>query len=248
MDFANKKILLAGIGGIGKAVADILGKEGASLYVIDIDQSKMEEAQQNNTAIKHCVACDFADIYSIEGIIKDLLLVSGRFDGFVFCSGITASRPFKMAKYDSILNVMNVNFFSFVEIVRCITKKDCCTPGMSIVGISSVGAYLGNASQTAYCASKAAMNGAVRSIAIELAQRNIRINTIAPGTTDTPMFRLAEKDFGSDSEAFSRRLHRQYLGLCQPEDIANAVVFLLSDMSKMISGSCLCVDGGKLTS
>ncbi len=92
------------------------------------------------------------------------------------------------------------------------------------------------------------MNGAVRSIAKELAPKGIRINTIAPGTTDTPMFRAAEKDFGKDSNAFNERLGRQYLGLCQPEDIANSVAFLLSGMSRMITGSCLGVDGGKLTS
>ena len=119
---------------------------------------------------------------------------------------------------------------------------------LSIVGISSVGAYLGNSSQPAYCASKAAMNGAVRSIAIELAPKGIRVNTVAPGTTDTPMFKNAKDDIGVDSEVFQRRLDRQYLGICQAEDIANAVVFLLSSMSRMISGSCLAVDGGKLTS
>ena len=248
MDFSGKTILLAGIGGIGAAVAELLGQQGASLYVVDIDAEKLENAKLCNNAIKHCAVCDFSDINSIEGTVKELQKVSGSLDGFVFCSGITASRPFKLAKYDSMLNVMNVNFFSFVEIVRCVTKKGNYNSNMSIVGISSVGAFLGNASQTAYCASKAAMNGAVRSIAIELASKSIRINTIAPGTTDTPMFRIAEKEFGSDSEAFNRRLQRQYLGLCQPEDIANAVAFLLSDMSRMITGCCLGVDGGKLTS
>lgn len=248
LDFSNKTILLAGIGGIGVATADLLGQLGAEIYVIDIDDNKMKEAQLSNKSIKQSFVCDFSDVKSIENIISEVTKVSGALDGFVFCSGITASRPFKMAKYETMLNVMNINFFSFVEIVRCITKKGCFNKGLSIVGISSVGALLGNASQTAYCASKAAMNGAVRSIAIELAQKDVRINTIAPGTTDTPMFRMAETDFGQDSDAFNRRLQRQYLGLCQPNDIANSIVFLLSEMSKMISGSCLCVDGGKLTS
>ena len=118
---------------------------------------------------------------------------------------------------------------------------------MSIVGISSVAAILGNPAQTAYAASKAAMNGATRCMAKELSNKGIRVNTIAPGTTDTPMFRRAEAAYG-DSEVFTSRIDRQYLGLCQPIDIANSVAFLLSDMSKMISGSCLGVDGGKLSS
>lgn len=248
LEFTNKKILLAGIGGIGYAVAELLGRLGSELYILDIDTEKMTTAQQSLSFIKYCGKCNFSDVNSIEGTIKDVLAVSGPIDGFVFCSGITSSRPFKMAKYEAMLNVMNINFFSFVEIVRCITKKGCYADNLSIVGLSSVGAILGNPSQTAYCASKAAMNGAVRSIAKELAPKSIRINTIAPGTTDTPMFREAEKNFGSDSSAFANRLERQYLGLCKPEDIANSVAFLLSNMSRMITGSCLGVDGGKLTS
>ncbi len=247
-DFQDKKFLIAGIGGIGYSIANLLGQLNAELFVIDIDTEKMEYAKNNISSIKQCVCCDFSNVENIEDTINNLLIKSGTLDGFVFCSGITASRPFKMLKYKDIINVMNINFFSFVEIVRCITKKGCYNSGMSIVGISSVGAYLGNSSQTAYCASKAAMNGAVRSIAIELAPKGIRVNTVAPGTTDTPMFKNAKDDIGVDSEVFQRRLDRQYLGICQAEDIANAVVFLLSSMSRMISGSCLAVDGGKLTS
>lgn len=248
LDFSRKKILLAGIGGIGIAIAKQLGELGAEIFVIDIDENKILAAQNENPSIQNYSVCDLSDISSIESLISDTVKNFGAFDGFVFTSGITDSRPFKMAKYNAMLNVMNVNFFSFVEIVRCITKKGNYNPGLSIIGISSVGAILGNPSQTAYCASKAAMNGAVRSIAKELAPKQIRVNTVAPGTTDTPMFREAEKSFGTDSDAFASRLQRQYLGLCQPEDIANSVVFLLSDMSRMITGSCLSIDGGKLTS
>ena len=247
-DFSNKKILIAGVGGIGSAVVSLLASLNAELYLLDIDVDKCNKLTLDYKNVKGYLGCDFSNVNGIEIKIDEIIAQAGPLDGFVFCSGITASRPFKMAKYDAMLNVMNINFFSFVEIVRCITKKKNCNIGMSIVGLSSVGAILGNPSQTAYCASKAAMNGAVRSIAKELAPKGIRINTIAPGTTDTPMFRAAEKDFGKDSNAFNERLGRQYLGLCQPEDIANSVAFLLSGMSRMITGSCLGVDGGKLTS
>jgi NAD(P)-dependent dehydrogenase (short-subunit alcohol dehydrogenase family) len=192
--------------------------------------------------------CDFSKVAEIEEKINGVVKENGAFDGLVFCVGIDASRPFKMCKYDYMLKAMNINFFSFIELLRAITKKgnyNRC--GLSVVGISSVGAYLGNPSQTAYTASKAAMNGAVRSIAKELYSKGVRINTIAPGTTDTKMFREAESAL-SDSDGFKSRLDRQYMGLCKPSDIANGILFLLSDMSKMISGSCLNIDGGKLTS
>lgn len=96
-------------------------------------------------------------------------------------------------------------------------------------------------------ASKAAMNSAVRCIAKELAPRNIRINTVAPGVTDTPLWQECLKVNGG-SEEYKQILRRQYLGICQPEDIANTVVYLMSDLSKMVTGSCISVDGGKLSS
>lgn len=91
------------------------------------------------------------------------------------------------------------------------------------------------------------MNAAVRCMAKELAPKNIRVNTVAPGVTDTPMMRAAE-EYGAGSEAFKQISLRQYLGPCDPSDIANAVVFLLSDLSRKITGTCVPVDGGKLTS
>lgn len=80
-----------------------------------------------------------------------------------------------------------------------------------------------------------------------ISSKNIRINTVAPGVTDTPMARASE-DYGSESEEYKSILQRQYLGICSPNDITNAVVFLLSNMSNKITGSCLSVDGGKLSS
>ena len=160
-DFSKKKILIAGVGGIGSAVVSLLASLNAELYLLDIDVDKCNKLTLDYKNVKGYLGCDFSNVNGIEIKIDEIIAQAGPLDGFVFCSGITASRPFKMAKYDAMLNVMNINFFSFVEIVRCITKKKNYNIGMSIVGLSSVGAILGNPSQTAYCASKAAMNGAV---------------------------------------------------------------------------------------
>ena len=248
LDFSDKKIILAGVGGIGLETASLLSKQGAKLILVDIDSSALAKA--SNTLGNSCVGiyvCDFSEVTSITPLVKRIVKEIGPIDGFVFCVGITESRPIKTANYDSMKRVMDINFFSYVEFIRNLTSKGNYNEGMSIVGISSVGAILGNPAQTAYAASKAAMNGATRCMAKELSAKGIRVNTIAPGTTDTPMFRQAEANHG-DAAAFKSRLDRQYLGLCQPIDIANGVVFLLSDMAKMISGSCLGVDGGKLSS
>ena len=157
-------------------------------------------------------------------------------------------RPIKMSKYEFMKKVMDINYFSFVELIRCISGKNCYgSDGCTVVGISALGAYLGNSTKTAYCASKAAMNSAVRCLAKELAPKGFRINTVAPGVTYTPMARAAE-DYGSASEEHKSILQRQYLGVCQPEDIADSVVYLMSNLAKKVAGSCIAVDGGKLSS
>lgn len=248
LNFSGKQILLTGIGGIGEEVVTTLSSLGASLILIDIDEEKLSKISSNTQNVKRTYVCNLGDVESIEPLIKTVVNENGAFDGFVFCTGIGGTKPFKHASYQSMIQVMNINFFSFIEILRCLTKKGNYNNKLNAVALSSVGGILGNPGQTAYCASKAAMNGAVRAIAKEMAPKNVRVNTIAPGTVETPMFRDAEASFGVGSAAFASRLERQYLGLCEPSDIANAVVFLLSDMSRMITGSCLGVDGGKLTS
>lgn len=249
IDFTGKIYLVSGAGGIGAETAKLLNDFGASVILLDISEDNLGNtlASLKGDGNK-AYYCDFSDVEGIEAVIKKIVEENGAVDGFVHCVGIGAVRPFKMTKYDFMLKVMNINFFSFVEIVRCLAAKGRYNPeGMNIVGISALGAYLGNSTKTAYCSSKGAMNAAVRCMAKELAPKKIRVNTVAPGVTDTPMARAAE-DYGSDSEEHKMILARQYMGICQPVDIANTVAFLLSDMSKMITGGCIAVDGGKLTS
>ena len=113
-DFSNKKILIAGVGGIGSAVVSLLASLNAELYLLDIDVDKCNKLTLDYKNVKGYLGCDFSNVNGIEIKIDEIIAQAGPLDGFVFCSGITASRPFKMAKYDAMLNVMNINFFSFV--------------------------------------------------------------------------------------------------------------------------------------
>lgn len=248
MDFTGKKIVLAGSGGIGSATAELLASMGARMVLLDVSEDNLKDTIGKLSGEGHAYyVSDFSVIESIESLITQVVKEQGPVDGYVHCTGVGSVRPLKMSKYDFMLRVMNINFFSFVEVVRCLTKKGAYNPGMNIVGISAVGAYIGNSTKTAYCASKAAMNGAVRCMAKELSSKGIRMNTVAPGATDTAMAREAAvyRD-GTEGQRINEL--RQYLGICQPEDIADAVAYLMSDMSRMITGTCLAVDGGELTS
>ena len=248
MDFSGKTIVLAGAGGIGAATAELLASFGARMILLDVVEEKLKEVFASLPGDGHAYyVCDFSAVESIEPLLTQMIQAQGPVDGYVHTTGIGAVRPLKMSKYDFMLRVMNINFFSFVEVVRCLTKKGSYNPGMNIVGISAVGAFIGNSTKTAYCASKSAMNSAVRCLAKELAPKGIRLNTVAPGATDTPMAKEAA-DYRDGTDEQKINAMRQYLGTCQPQDIAYAIAFLLSDMSRMITGTCLPVDGGKLSS
>lgn len=248
IDFTDKTFLVAGAGGIGAATATALNRHGAKIIVIDINESSLSKLIGCLKGENASYICDFSDIESIEPLVKKIVKEHGVVDGLAFCAGIGTVRPIKMCRYDFMKKVMDINFFSFVELIRCISAKGCHnSEHTAVVGISALGAFLGNSTKTAYCASKAAMNSAVRCLAKELAPKGFCINTVAPGVTDTPMAKAAE-EYAQDSDTFKAIAERQYLGICQPEDIADAVVFLMSNKSRMITGSCLPVDGGKLSS
>ena len=249
IDFTGKTFIVSGIGGIGAETTKLLDSWGAKIILMDIDEKNIIRTKELLSGDKHLgYVCDFSNVGGIETVVRKIITEHGPVDGFVHCVGVGAVRPLKMSKYDFMLWVMNINYFSFVEVVRCLSIKGNFNPeGMNVVGISALGAFLGNSTKTAYCASKGAMNAAGRCLAKELAPKNIRVNTVAPGVTNTLMATNFEQ-MGIESEEIKAIKSRQYLGICEPVDIANAIAFLLSDLSRMITGSCISVDGGKLTS
>lgn len=249
LDFEGKTfVLVGGGGGIGRATAIALSRHNARLILLDIAENALKETCKSLSGDGHkYYICNLAQVESIEPLFKTIVANEGAVDGLIYCAGIGAVRPLHLCKYDYMLNIMNINFFSFVEVARCLTKRGAYNEGMNIVGVSAIGAYLGNATKTGYCASKAAMNSAVRCMAKELSSKGIRVNTVAPGVTNTAMA-ASFNNLGIESDESRSILDRQYLGACEPEDIANSIIFLMSKLSRKITGSCISVDGGKLSS
>ena len=185
----------------------------------------------------------------IEATIKEIVQINGPFDGYVQCAGISKDLPLNSGKFEKIHELMLTNFYSFYELVRVISRKGRYNPGLSIVGVSSTASECGVPSNTAYSASKAAMNGSMRSMARELSAKGIRVNTVLPGPTNTEMYReyLAMKAEVHSQEQVSSAVARNYLGVNEPEDVANAIAFLLSPVSRMITGIELPVDAGYMS-
>ena len=250
MSLNGKTIIVSGASsGIGRAIAIQVSKQGAKVILLARNEEKLQETLNCMVGKGHkSYSFDLSNLDEIEPFIKQLIKDHGSVDGYVHSAGVGSTRPLHMLKPSKLQEVMNVNFNSFVEIVRCLAKRSNLNEKASIVGISSVAGQEGNQSKTAYCASKAAMDAAVRCIAKELSSRQIRANTIAPGLADTDMFQQFINNSGADSEDARNVLSRQYLGVVPPEEIAFMVAFLLSNASSHITGTTIAIDSGRLSS
>jgi NAD(P)-dependent dehydrogenase (short-subunit alcohol dehydrogenase family) len=144
-----------------------------------------------------------------------------------------------------IEEVFKVNCFSFLELMKHYSKAKNRSEKFSAVVISSVSAFAGWSGGSVYCASKGALSAAVRSLAIELAPKGVRVNAICPSNVKTPLYDAGAAEINGE-EALNSLLSRQVLGLGMPDQIAEVAAFLLSDASSFITGVNLPVDGGYL--
>ena len=232
--------------GIGRKTAITLSRVGAKLILMARREEQLGEALAELEGGEHAAYCvDFSKLNSIESYVETAVKEHGILDGLVYSAGITMDLPLRMFSAEKLEQVFRVNFFGFAECVRQTTKKGRFRPGMRIVGVSSVASLIGKKADMGYSASKGAMNAAIRSMAIELAEKDICINAVAPGMTATKMYKDYIAQNGVDSNANLSILKRQYLGIGDPQDIANVIAFLISPAARFITGITLPVDGGR---
>lgn len=248
VDLSDKMILITGASsGIGKIVAIQLSKLGAKLVLVARNEDRLKETFSLLEGEGHSIYLyDLNEIDGISNLVDEMVRNIGRFDGLVHCAGIVELRPLKQTNYIALEKTMKINFYCFIELVRCITKKSNYNKGASIVAISSTASKIGDDSKLSYSASKAALDASVRCMAHELSKKGVRVNTVMPAGVDTEMFTSYTSSF-SESEHVREKLNRQYLGLVKPIEIANLVAFLESDATEHITGSAVAIDGGYLS-
>ena len=160
--------------------------------------------------------------------------------GLVHCAGISSRKPLNVLTKEGFSKVMDVNFYAFVELVRQACKKKHFAEGGSVVVMSSISSIRGYKAKTEYCVSKAAVDAFVRCMALELADRRVRINSVMAAAVNTPMAQKAHKMNASvGASEFSAPL-----GLTEPFEVANTIIFLLSDATRTITGTSILIDGG----
>ena len=246
LNFQDKHILVDGAGmGMGRETAIQLSKLGAKVSLIDLDNNALQETLSLMTGDSHqAVTCNLGELSAIEGVVKGIVEKNGAIDGFVHCVGLRCKRPLKLVTPEVWQGVFNANLGSFFELLRQITRKRNFNPGLSVVAISSMSAKTGGAGISVYASSKAAIDGAIRSLALELASKKIRINSVMPGQINTPAYAQYLATVGGVDKV----MERQYLGLGEAEDVVNMILFLLSERSRMITGAAIPLDGGYMTS
>lgn len=249
VDLSEKRILVIGASsGIGKQTAITLSQVGAKLSLVARNEEKLKAALSDLEGDGHdYFVYNVSDVSTIEALIKEIVAKDGPLDGLVYTAGVGTAIPLMQSKPEKVLDTFNVNFFGFFEVVRQISRKGRFNPGMRIVGVSSSASLRGDKSKAIYSSSKAAMDSAVRCMAKELAERSICINTVAPSMTATELYNHYLEKYGEDSETNKDLLSRQYLGIAQPQDIANAIAFLISPAARFITGITMPVDGGYTT-
>jgi len=245
MDLSEKNIMVTGASsGIGKGIAIFLSKLGANIIMVARSEERLNETYNELEPGNHTYRLlDLNDTDAIGSMMDSVCCDGLKLNGLVHSAGISQTMPLQFLKLSDLKNIMSVNFYSFIELVKHFSKKKNNDNGGSVVAISSISSKVGARGLTAYCASKGAMESAVRSMALDLEPKKIRINSVAPGMIETQIYRgLRELVNNNDFEAELKK--RQIMGVGKPEDVAYATAFLLSDSSKFITGTSMNVDGG----
>lgn len=242
-DFSNKNILITGAGsGIGQKTAKTLSKLGANLILVDLNEDGLKETKNLVEGKAQTVTADLCDFEELPTIVKEIHETVGILHGLVHCAGISSRKPLKVLNAEGFSKVMNVNFYAFEELVRLFAKRGYFADGGSIVVMSSISAVKGYKAKTEYCVSKAAVDAFVRCMAVELAPRRIRINSVMAAEVLTPLA-LKAKEL---NQSLGAQEFTSPLGPTDPYEIANTITFLLSDATKTISGTALVIDRGAM--
>lgn len=241
---AGKTALVTGATrGIGKGIALKLAQQGANVaftFVSSVEKAKIFEAELTTLGVKakgyQSNAAQFAEA---EILVNEIVKEFGSLDILVNNAGITRDNLLMRMTEEMWDEVMDTNLKSAFALIKAVQRPMMKNRFGSIINITSVVGITGNAGQANYAASKAGMIGLTKSVAKELGSRNIRCNAIAPGFIETEMTEALSEDVRAE---WVKGIPLKRGG--SPEDVANTVLYLASDLSAYVSGQTICVDGG----
>lgn len=243
----GKKIVVTGASsGIGKQCAIDCSRMGATVALIARSEERLRDTLSSLSGEGHFyIMADLSDSESAELTAKKVNDVMGKVDGIVNCAGISTTLPLKFVSREKLEDFFSTNVYSAIELSREFSKVKFMNSGGSIVLMSSIMGCVGESGKVLYGMTKGALISAARSMACELAKRQIRVNCISPGAIVTPI----NEKLPHMAEPGQRKIleEKHLLGLGQTSDIANGVIYLMSDASRWVTGQNLLIDGGYTT-
>ena len=229
--------------GIGEAVAKRLLARGASVVAVARRDGRLRElyGAEPNARI---AAVDLTEASACETVAKAVKDAFGTVCGFVHCAGFAAPAPLSLVDAAVAQRLHAVHALFPMRFMGWLAKMPNHEPGASCVLVSSLDCHVGAKGNAAYAAAKGALEGMLKGVAAELADRGVRVNAVAPGVVETAMAKTAWMDRVSPEELAARRA-RYPFGFGKPEQVADVVDFFLSPASSWVTGQCLVADGGR---
>ena len=237
---AGKTVLVTGASsGIGQATAIACAQMGARLVITGRDVGRLQETLNRLVGENHMqIAAELTD----DADVVELVEQCPSLNGLVLCAGRAMTLPLGFATRDKLDEMFDVNFFAPVELLRLLTKKKKLEKEASVVLVASIGGVMSyKVGNGVYGASKAALTSVMKFYALELAAKKIRVNSVNPGMTNTKLIHrgtISEDQLRADAEKYPLKRYGE------PEDIANGIIYLLSDASAWVTGHSLVIDGG----
>lgn len=241
----GKTILITGASsGIGRATAIECSKMGAELILTGRNIDRLNETLsllESSTHYNHkIVVADLSEEEDIKEFIADL----SKLDGCVFSAGIGKTKMIPYYSKDDLQEVFEVNFFSPALLTKYLVRNKIILKGASLVYLSSIGGvHFFSPGNGIYGASKSALDSFVRFAAIELASKQIRVNSVCPSRVETPLIKSVPISAEEVEKDKAKYLTKRY---ADPQEIALGCVYLLSDASSFMTGQSLILDGGRL--
>jgi NAD(P)-dependent dehydrogenase (short-subunit alcohol dehydrogenase family) len=235
-------IVTGGGSGLGLAIAKAFTENNIKTIIVGRDEEKLKTAKAALGENGFYKVCDLSDLSTIPALIENILAEFGQIDILVNNAGINQKKLFEEVTDEEFQRILTTNVTAVFSISREVVKDMLKRKSGCIINISSMAAQYGLPKVIAYSASKTAIDGMTRAMAVELSPNGIRVNAIAPGFIYSAM---TEKALNSDPERKAKVFNRTPMGIMgQPEDIGAAALYLASDGAKYVTGIVLPVDGG----
>jgi NAD(P)-dependent dehydrogenase (short-subunit alcohol dehydrogenase family) len=231
--------------GIGRAIAIELVRNGARAVLIGRRAKELQETadQCGDAACTEILPLDLSLLDGVGPAIAELTKRLGRIYGLCHSAGIVQTLPLAATTPERLRAMFDLNLLAGLELSRALTRRDTLDErGGSILWLASIYAHVGAPGQIGYCATKGAITAAVRSMALELAPRKVRVNSLSPGLVKTAMTEATGSRMSEEQWAKIAAMHP--LGTGTPEDVARAAVFMLDPRNAWVTGADLVIDGG----